>query len=365
MIKVEKPGRGDHYRRSRGGPVKAIPYQFLAVNSDKKSMTLDTWMDEGKEVFRDLVRESDVVLENFRAGVMDEMGIGYEALKRVNPGIVMTSISGWGAGNSLSRYAAHATVISAFGGMMAQGKMGDPKTRGRRMNVDTVTGVHAALGTLAALLGRQATGIGRHVDISMTVSIAGLISSELMFELLLGPSQDREQSGDDSIIPAFHDTYQAKDGWLYVQADLQGEWEHLAEGIDRPDLPTDPRFATERARSEHKAELDAIFDEWVSQRTMEEAFRKLGPMGVPCSQVHTVEDIERHPYLRERGFVHDVEDPRAGTVPLFGPRIQFTGEGVQAPRPAPDLGEHNAEILRGVLGYDNTKIDMLKKNKVV
>ena len=128
---------------------------------------------------------------------------------------------------------------------------------------------------------------------------------------------------------------------------------------------TDPRFMTERARGEHKRELDAGFNAWIADKSMEQVFRELGPLGIPCSPAHSLEDIANDPYLRERGFLHDVEDPRAGTIPMIGPRIQFTGAQPQVSPYPSDLGEHNAEVLGGLLGYDEAKIEMLRKNKVI
>ena len=363
VIKVEKPGRGDHYRRPRDGPLKAVPYQFLAWNSGKRSITLDTWLEEGKEVFRDLVRQSDVVLENFRPGVMEDMGLGYEALKEINPGIVMTSISGFGQGNSLSRYAAHAGVIAAFTGLIDVNQEGLKRAPGS--SIDTMAGMLAAYGTAAALLGRQATGIGRHVDIAMTNVVLGQSAGGIMRDLLTGPSEARDTPPARAFPVAFHDVYRAKDGWFFIQADLEGEWMHLAEGMGQPELVTDPRFTTERLRGENKQEIDEIFNAWVCDKPMEEVFRLLGPLGVPCSPAHSTEEIAYHSYLRERGLVHDVEDPRAGMVPLVGPRILFVGEQPAAPEPAPDLGQQNDEIFGGLLGYDAAKLEALRKSEVI
>ena len=188
VIKIEKPGRGDHSRRPRGGP-GGTGLRFLAWNMYRKSLTLDIWKPEGKEIFRQLVAKSDVVLENFRPDVMAKAGLDFEALKEINPGIVLASITGFGQNTSFSQYTAHASVISAFTGIQHMNRFGDsPPTPTPGASPDIAAGTHAAIGILAALVGRNATGRGRHVDISMVDATVGQYAFDLMTVLLTGGS---------------------------------------------------------------------------------------------------------------------------------------------------------------------------------
>lgn len=367
VIKIEKPGRGDHARRPRGGPGDT-GLRFLAWNLNRKSVTLDTWQDEGREVFKDLVRRSDVVLENFRPGVMAAMGLGFNTLREVKSDIILTSISGWGQGNTLSNYTAHNSVITAFTGLMHMNRFEDgPPMPPPGSSADCGGGVYAAIGTLAAIIGRNATGMGRHVDISMADAVIGQTAFDLLYVLLTGenPRERDLRAGDGVTLPAFHEVYEAKDGWVYVQADLAEQWKRLAEGIGRPELITDPRFMTERARGDNKEELDAILKEWLKGKTKDEAFAILGGAGVPCSPAYSVFDVAHHPYLRERGILQDIDDPRLGKTPAISGRIQFVGEKPRKPRYAPLLGEHNEEVFQGLLGYDKDKIEALQRKGVI
>lgn len=371
IIKVEKPGRGDHSRRPRGGPGDT-GLRFLAWNMYRKSLTLDIWQPDGAEVFRDLVKQSDVVLENFRPGVMDKAGLGYESLKAINPGIVMASITGFGQNTSYSQRTAHASVISAFAGIQYMNRFGDsPPMPTPGALPDIAAGTHAAIGILAALLGRSASGQGRHVDVSMVDCVVGQVAFDLMTVLLTGalPPERELRAGDGHSTtkagPAFHECYKARDGWFYLQADLPAQWERLAREIGGEEMLADPRFATEAARSEHKSELDAIFVEWLGERSKEEAFSILGGAGVPCSPAYNMDEVAHHPYLRERGMLQEIDDPRLGTMSVLSPRIRFADEEVIKPVPAPALGEHNEEILGGLLGLDSEAIGQLRAKQAV
>ena len=218
VIKIERPGRGDHSRRPRGAP-GGTGLRFLAWNMYRKSITLDIWQPEGKELFEALVAKSDVVLENFRPGVMDKAGLDFEALKAIKPDIVLASITGFGQNTSFSGRTAHASVISAFTGIQTMNRFGDsPPMPTPGASPDIAAGTNAAIGILAALIGRNATGRGRHVDISMVDSMVGQYAFDLMHVLLTGElNPERElRAGDGHSTtkagPAFHECYQAKDG---------------------------------------------------------------------------------------------------------------------------------------------------------
>lgn len=371
VIKIERPGRGDHSRRTRGG-LNDTGLRFLAWNMYRKSITLNLWTSEGASIFRDLAAKADVVLENFRPQVMDSIGLGYETLKTINPAIIMASITGFGQGNSLSQRPAHASVISAFTGIqdMNRGLNNRPAPI-VGASPDIAAGVYAAIGILAAICGRHATGQGRHVDISMVDSVVGGLAYELMYTLLTGkvPPEGELRAGDGHSAtesgPAFHECYQASDGWFYVQADLPAQWERLTKEIGVPEMVTDPAFLTEADRSRNKEALDAIFSEWLRGRTKEEAFQILGNAGVPCSPAYSLAEVAHHPYLRERGILREVDDPRTGKMFAITPRIRFEGEAELPVVPAPSLGEHNSEVFGELLGLDPQALDALRDKGII
>jgi crotonobetainyl-CoA:carnitine CoA-transferase CaiB-like acyl-CoA transferase len=370
VIKIEKPGRGDHSRRPRSGLETGL--RFLAWNMYRKSVTLDIWQPEGKELFKQLVAKSDVVLENFRPDVMAKAGLDFEALREINPGIVLASITGFGQNTSFSQRTAHASVISAFTGVQYMNRFGDsPPMPTPGASPDIAAGTHAAIGILAALVGRTATGRGRHVDISMVDAMVGQFAYDLMHVLLTGSvNPERElRAGDGHSTtkagPAFHECYRASDGWFYLQADLPAQWDRLAKEILSPEQIDSGKFATEAARSENKDELDDIFNAWIKERTKEEAFQILGDAGVPCSPAYSLKEVASHPYLRERGILQEIDDPRLGRMTVLSPRIRFADEPVVKARYAPLLGEQNDEVFGDLLGLSQDQISTLHEQNVI
>lgn len=371
VIKIEKPGRGDHSRRARGGPGDT-GLRFLAWNMYRKSVTLDIWQPEGLRLFKDLAAKSDVVLENFRPGVMTKVGADYASLKKLNPGLIMASITGFGQDTSLSQYTAHASVISAFTGIQYMNRFGgSPPTPTPGASPDVAAGTHAAIGILAALYARATTGEGRHVDVSMVDCMVGQIAYDLMFVLLTGgsPPERELRAGDGHSTtkagPAFHQCYRTSDGWFYAQADLPAQWERLAREMGGEELLNDPRFATESDRSDRRDELGVMFSAWLATKTKEEAFEILGGAGVPCSPAYTLVEVAHHPYLRERGMLQEIDDPRLGPMMVLSPRIHYVGEPNPVPSYAPYLGEHNGEVFGDLLGLDPDELARLQQDKTI
>jgi CoA:oxalate CoA-transferase len=371
VIKIEKPGRGDHSRRARGGP-SDTGLRFLAWNMYRKSITLDIWQPEGLQLFKSLVAKSDVVLENFRPGVMGKAGADYTTLKKISPGIIMASITGFGQDTSLSQRTAHASVISAFTGIQYMNRFGgSPPTPTPGASPDVAAGTHAAIGILAALFARTTTGEGRHVDVSMVDCMVGQVAYDLMYVLLTGsaPPERELRAGDGHSTtkagPAFHECYKASDGWFYVQADLSAQWERLAREMGGDELLNNPRFATESDRSDHRDELGEMFSAWLATKTKEEAFDILGGAGVPCSPAYTLVEVAHHPYLRERGMLQEINDPRLGSMMVLSPRIRYVGEPNPTPTYAPSLGEHNTEVFGDLLGLGPDELAKLHEDKTI
>ena len=363
-IKVEQPGKGDPSRRRTAASGDKDGDRFLAWDWNRKSITLNLYEPEGLAVFKDLVGWADIVLENFRPGVMERIGIGYEALKRIKPDIILTSISGYGQTGSYANYPAHNTVVVAFAGLMdMNGYAEGPPLKPPGSMGDCVAGTYAALGTVAALFRRKATGEGEHVDISMIDCVVGHFAEQFLHYKLTGESRTR--SGNGSSDRSFAQVYQTADGWIYFQADLENQWKRLAKCLGHPELLEDPEYQTEAGRATHKAELNAITNEWLKSLTKDEAFRILAEAGVPAAPVNSIADIFDGSYMQERGMLREVEHPVMGLLPALGPRIHFEDTPPIEPTYPPLLGEHNDAVYGSVLGYDGSKIAGLRERRII
>ena len=363
VIKVEPPGTGDHSRRA-GSSGARDGLHYLAWNFHRRSITLNMYEEEGRTIFRKLVEGADVVLENFRPGVMARMGFGYDDLKQIKPNIILTSVSGYGQNTSFSSYPAHNTVVLSFTGLMDLNGFADgPPLRPPGSMGDAVAGTYAALGTLAALYRKQANGTGEHVDIAMMDCLVGQIAYDLANYIVTGEEATRK--GNGSADRAFHNVYRTRDGWIYIQADLENQWKRLAETMGKSELLDDPRFRTEAGRVNHKEELDAIAQEWVKDRARDDVFHLLAGAGVPASPVNTVADVAAHPHLKERGMLHEVEHPGHGKLPALTPRIRFEDTPSRKPAYPPMLGENNEEVYREMLGYDESTLAGLKERGII
>lgn len=364
VIKIESPGKAEPSRQA-GSPVG-----FSAWNLNKRSLTLNMYEEEAKGIFKELLKLSDIVVENFRPGIMKAMGLDYPVLEQLKPSIVLTSITGYGPNTSLANYTAHNGVIVAFSGLTDMNRYGDfPPINPPDSAADAAAGTYAALGTVAALYQARVTGRGQHIDMSMVDGLVGQIGNEISRAIAMSGGEkptdgSRFGLGTGTSYGAFHRTYKCKDGYVYLQCDIEEQWRRFCRGIGRPELIDDPRLQG-RGRRQHAAELDAIFGEWVKDRTKAEIFEHLGGSGVPVSPVNSVTDIAYHPYLKERGIIHEVGRTPEEKQSVISPRIQFESVPVRKPTIPPALGEHTDEVLRSLLGYDKRRLDDLRSRGII
>lgn len=345
VIKVEQPDRGDLARQL--GPdaelnAARVGTSYLAQNAGKKSVEIDLKDPDGKAAFLAMVREADVVVENFRPGVMARLGLDSEHLKQVNEGLVYCAISGFGQNGPLSQRPAYDQIIQGFSGMMSV--TGTDDTAPMRVGfpiADSVGGLMAALAVCASLTGRDRTGNGSAIDVSMleaSISAMGWAVSNY-----LGAGVDPRPMGNDNFTAAPSGTFSAQDGWLNISANRQSQFETLCEVIARPDLVTDERFVTREARKLHRAELSHEINAALGTRTAEEWEDLFATRGVPAARILSVPQALALEQVTGRGFLHELPFPGRTdrTLTVIGNGVQLDGVGLHPQSRPPLLGEHN------------------------
>lgn len=335
VIKVESPWGDDS--RQFGPFVDGTSAYYRLFNRSKMGITLDFKNDDDKEVLRDLVRRADVVVENFRPGVLEKLGLGPEELLEVNPRLVVTSISGFGQTGSLSKEPAYDLVAQAMSGLMSI--TGWPNGKPTRVGIslgDLIPGLYAAIGTVSALYQRESTGHGQHLDLAMYDSLISVMESVGMRALYDDVPPTR--IGNDHGLSAPFSTYATKDGDVVIAITTNRLFERLANALDIPEMATDHRFAEPVARSENRVALRELIEEALSTKTRAETIALFEEHGVPTARVYDLDEALRSPFAEERGVVVEETD---GFRTLASP---LKLAGMEGPKPAPELGQHNDRI---------------------
>ncbi|SDF46540.1 Crotonobetainyl-CoA:carnitine CoA-transferase CaiB [Lentzea fradiae] len=377
VIKVENPRTGGDSSRGNspylgkdGLGLRRVHPDDMSVSMllrgrNKESVTLDLKHPEGRGVLADLVRHADVLVENYSAGVTDRLGIGPAAMLAVNPRLVYTSISGFGAQGGPAK--AMDTIVQALSGIMATaGEEGDDPVRNGLPVGDLVAPLFAVIGTLAALVQADRTGAGQHVDVSMLGALTSLVACEPFDAYAAVGLAQRTGSFVPRLAP--FGLFEAADGWLA----LCGPTDRFAEGVFRamgePALATDPRFATRDARVANAAVLHKLIGEWAAGRRRAEAVALLVGNGVPAAEVREPAEAVRDPLVRARHEVVALTHPAHGAtadISGTGVPIVFSGAEVGFDRPAPALGEHNDAVYGDLLGYSGDRLASLRADGVV
>ncbi|AQZ61300.1 L-carnitine dehydratase/bile acid-inducible protein F [[Actinomadura] parvosata subsp. kistnae] len=348
VFKVELPGTGDLARRLGPDPElnqAGTGASFLAQNAGKKSVELDLKSPAGRAAFESMLAGADVLLENFRAGVLARLGYGWERLRELNPRLVYCAISGFGQSGPMSGAPAYDQIIQGLSGMMSV--TGTPGTAPLRVGFpicDTVGGLMAALAVSAALAGRHRTGRGCFLDLSMLEASISAMGWTVSNYLVSGV--EPEPMGDQNATAAPSGTFETADGPLNIAANQQAQFETLCRLVGRPDLPADPRFAGREARKTHRPELNQELNQALRAKTALEWEELLAAEGVPAARILTVPQALALDQVRHRGFLTEVPFPGAGErqVTVTGNGVVVDGVPLRPRGPAPLLGEHNAEV---------------------
>lgn len=371
VIKIETPGRGDVAREP--GPIiknekgEKVSGYFMRFNRNKKSFTLNLKEPRGLEIMKDLIKSSDVLVENLSPGTLKKMGLGYEDVKQLNPRLIYGSISGYGQMEGLegpySNRPAYDIVIQAMAGMMHLiGNEDGPPLHPMIALGDVVPGMIMAYAITLTLYNRQKTGLGDYIDIAMFDVMMALTERAHTLYSLTGNVMSR---GKESLIHPWG-AYKTKDGHVAIIVLEAKMWGRFCDVIGHPQFFEDPRFVNAMQRAKNRLELDPIIEQWMEQYASEEVTEKLLAAGVPCGPVRSSQEIYNCEQAKARRMWVEVDDPVASTVKLVGSPVKIKGLPVETKaNPAPLLSQHTEEILSSVLGYDREKIETLRNGKIV
>ena len=363
VIKVEEPGKGDD-TRSWPPFVGGEATYFLAVNRNKQSLTLNLKSAEGRAILKKLVRKSDVLLENFRTGTMERLGLGYKALARLNPRLVYCAISGFGESGPEAARAGYDLVVQAESGIMdITGFEDGPPVKVGTSIADLVAGMSAAHGVTLALLARHRTRRGQKVEISMLDAMAALLTYQAGIYFGTGHKPSRRGNKHPSIVP--YEVFKAADAYLTLGVANNSLWERCCAALERPDLTKDPRYATEASRVEHRATLVPLLNEILGTRPAEEWLKRLEAAGVPAGRIRTVPEVCESEHLKARGMLVALPHPAAGTVRMMGVPLRLHATPGKAMSAAPRLGADTEAVLTRVLRLGRADVRRLRAAGIV
>jgi formyl-CoA transferase len=360
VIKLEDPKGGDVARAQNKDELF-----FLVFNANKESLTLNLKTDEGKALFKKLITQSDVLLENFGPGALDRLGLGWKDLEQINPRLIYATIKGFGTYGPNAHFKAFEPIAQAMGGAMCvTGFPDSPPTYNWPAIGDSGTGMHMAIGILAALQQRNTTGRGQHVEVAMQDAVVNLIRISLREHQRDGvPVRTGNQLGKN--VPGT--TYPCAPGgpndYVYIYAQPQ-MWPAVVKVMEQPGLAEDPRFKTPEARWQNRQALDAIIGEWTRQRTKYQVTKLMGDAGVPCGACQDTGEILADPHLKARDMIVDLEYPPRGTFQTVGCPIKLSASPVTITRP-PMLGEHSESVLSRLCGVTADAAAKLKRDGVI
>jgi formyl-CoA transferase len=366
VIKLEEPKGGDVARTVHADKKGSDSLFFLLFNANKRSLTLNLKTEEGKRLFKEVIGQSDVLLENFGPGAMDRLGLGWDVLKELNPRLIYATIKGFGSYGPLSHFKSYEPVAQAMGGAMSiTGFPENPPTLVLPAIGDSGTGMQMAIGILAALQQRHNTGKGQHVEVSMQDAVVNIIRVSLRDHQRQGRPMERHGNQLGHTVPGT--TYPCAPGGpndhvlIFVQQQM---WKPFCGAMGRAELADDPRFAAADARWENRAVLEPMIETWTRGHTKHEIMKILGDAGVPCGACQDTGEVLADPHLKAREMIVDIDYPTRGTYQTVGCPVKMSDSPAEITRP-PLLGEHTGELLGELCGVDPDQIARLREGGVV
>lgn len=363
VIKIESPRGGDHTREwppFRGD----LSHYFIALNRNKKSVVLDLATEEGRKLAFDLAMQVDVLVENFRPGVMDSMGLGYAALSARNPGLIYCSISGFGAEGPLRDRPAFDIIVQALSGAISvNAEPGETPTKLGLPMGDMIGGINGTIGILTALHQRSRTGKGSFVDISMLDGMIGLLGYLAQIYFVTGKSPQPVGTRHPSLVP--YGSYATRDGRIIIACLTNTFWQHLLRAIEREDLQNDPRYLDYKDRLARRAEVDAIVEERIALRTNAEWEERFEAFDVPYAPVLSIGDALELPNTRARGMLGTAHDPDLGDIPMVASPIRLANAQRVPLQVPPALGQDTVAVLTDLLSLDEARIRSLLDQGVI
>ncbi|MPY68948.1 MAG: CoA transferase [Alphaproteobacteria bacterium] len=375
VIKIERPVRGDDTRtwgppflHDKDGNQTDDSAYFLSANRGKKSVTLDISQPEGQEVVRRLAAVSDILIENYKVGGLTAYGLGYEALKKINPGLIYCSITGFGQTGPLSQRAGYDFLIQAMGGFMSITGEKDDKPGGGPQKIgvalsDILTGLYTTVAALSALAQREKTGEGCHVDMALLDVTVAATANQALNYLVSGKAPQRMGNAHPNIVP--YEAFAAADQYIIVAVGNDGQFVRFVETAGRGDLAADERFATNEARVANREVLIPIIQDFLKQRPAAEWIAAFETVGVPCGPINDLGQAFAEEQIVHRGLRMDLPHPVTGTVPQVANPIRYVDQPLDYHRAPPTLGQHTDEVLGELLEMDAAALAKLRDAGVI
>ena len=363
IIKVEQPGTGDESRRFTPPSWNGESCYYLSSNRNKRSITIDLKTDEGREIIYKLAKESDVLIENFRTGALDKLGLGYERIKEINPRLIYCSISGFGRTGPEKNRAGYDLLLQGYGGLMSiTGEQGRTPVKAGMSIVDLTTGMFAAYGILTALIARGKTEKGQFIDVSLLDGQISLLNHMATGYFATGKAAGRMGSAHPTIVP--YQAFSSKDQDVILAVANNGLWEKCCRAMGWDDLLEDSRFSTNADRVSNRSTLIPMISERLSQLESQEIFDRLDAVGVPCGPIHTIDQVVNHPHVKAREMILEVEHPNVSNLKMPGFPVKLSETPASLKTYPPLLGEHTDEIL-SELEFSAQQIEELKSKRVI
>lgn len=362
VIKIEAPGVGDD-SRAFGPYIANESAYFMSLNRNKRSITLNLKKPKAKELFLEMVKKADVVVENYRPGTMEKLGLGYEELKKINPGIIYAASSGFGHSGPYSKRAAYDAVVQAMGGIMSiTGPKGGKPTRVGPSVGDITAGLFTAIGILAALNHRNNTGQGQKVDVAMLDCQVAILENAIARYVVTGEVPKPAGNRHTSITP--FEPFETSDGEIMIAAGNDALFIKLCELFGTEEWVQDERFKSNPQRTKHVEELTPLITAITKTKTTKEWQELLDKAGVPNGPINTIDKVLEDPQVLAREMVVEVDHPVAGHLKMAGVPIKMSETQGSVRKPAPVLGQHTEEILQDLLGLNKEEIEELKKAEI-
>ena len=362
IIKVEMPVVGDDARHF-GPYMNSESAYFMSLNRNKRSITLNLKSEKGRQILLDMVKEVDVIVENFRPGTMEKLGLGYEDLIKVNPKLIYAASSGYGHTGPYSKRAAYDAVVQAMGGLMSiTGKEGGEPTRVGTSVGDITAGLFTTIGILAAVNSRNETGKGQKVDVAMLDCQVAILENAISRYVVTGDVPAPGGNKHPSIVP--FEPFETSNGQLMVAAGNDVLWANFCKAIDTYPLCKDERFATNPLRAKNYKELRPLLGEAMIGKTTEEWQEILDNAGVPNGPINTIDKVVTDPQVLAREMIMEIDHPIEGKLKVPGIPIKLSETPGDIRMTSPLLGQHTEEILKELLNYDDAKIEELKKDNI-
>ena len=365
VIKCERPPFGDNSRNT-GPVIDGESGYFFSVNRGKRSISIDLRNERGRELFLDLVRQVDVVVENFTPGTMESLNLRYEVVSEANPRVIYCAVSGFGQTGPLRDRPALDVIVQGMGGIMSvTGEPGGPPVRPGTSLGDIAAGLYAAIGILAAVHERERSGLGQFIDVSMLDCQIAIQENAFMRHHLLGETPAKLGTRHPTAVP--FQAFKTADGYVVVALSwgVPDQWSLLCAELGVIEIADDPRFSTGEARSAHHAELEPILAAAFTTDTAARWVERLEPYGIPCGPLNSIPEVARSPQLREREMLVPVEHHTFGAVPLINTPVKLSRTPGGIKGTSPDMGQHTREVLSELLGLDDAAVDALVAGEVV